>query len=45
MTHLGLGKPKPDAAPAETIDGRDPRDVLRERLLRLARGTERETGG
>ncbi|MGH7034213.1 MAG: terminase small subunit [Stellaceae bacterium] len=41
MKHLEPGKRKPDAPPQEaTIDGRDPRDVLRERLLRLASGKE-----
>jgi len=46
MTHLGIGKPKPESEqPEATIDGRDPRDVLRERLLRLAGGKESETSG
>ena len=46
MTHLGLGKPKAEAAPPEaTIDGRNPRDVLRERLLRLAGGKESGRSG
>jgi len=43
--HYGLNKPKPEK-PAEeqvTIDGRDPRDVLRERLGRLARGAGQGT--
>jgi phage terminase small subunit len=36
--HLGLFDPKPRATPSElTIDGKDPREVLRERLLRLVK--------
>lgn len=39
--HFGLGKTKPQKADeAPTIDGRDPRDVLRERLNRLVRGRD-----
>jgi phage terminase small subunit len=35
--HLGLFRPTDQPAEGPTIDGRDPREVLRERLLRLAK--------
>lgn len=35
--HLGLFRPTDQPAESPTIDGRDPREVLRERLLRLVK--------